>query len=98
MATRHVRIWNLDHKNESALFRSIIMHSIPNDFQNGDSCYQGIMPKNTTNPAISLVAYNIIPLLIGQPALAPITSVMYHSDEGTRPLRGTVTNGLLNPT
>ena len=41
--------------------------------------------QNTINPAISLVAYNIILLLIGPPARAPITSIVYHMDEGTCP-------------
>ena len=40
---------------------------------------------NTTNPAILLVAYNVIPLLIGPPAWASITSIMYHVGEATQP-------------
>ena len=38
-----------------------------------------------TNHAISLVVYNIIPFLIGPPARAPITSLVYQVGEGTRP-------------
>ena len=34
--------------------------------------------QNTTNPAISLVFYNVILLLIGPPLRAPITLIMYH--------------------
>ena len=41
--------------------------------------------KITTNPAISFVVYNVIPLLIGPSALALIISVMYHVGEGHRP-------------
>ena len=41
--------------------------------------------QNTTNPAISLVVNNLIPLLIGTSALAPTTSIIYHVGEGTRP-------------
>ena len=41
--------------------------------------------QNMTNPAISVVAYNVIPLLVGPPARAPITSIVYHVSEGTRP-------------
>ena len=41
--------------------------------------------QNTTNPVISLVVYNVIPILIGQLAYAPITSIMYHLGEGTPP-------------
>ena len=37
-----------------------------------------ITPKN---PAISLVAYNVIPFLIGPPAQAPIISIIYHMGE-----------------
>ena len=36
--------------------------------------------QNIISPASSLVVYNIIPLLIGPPTLAPITSTMYHMD------------------
>ena len=42
--------------------------------------------QNTTNPAILLVVYNVIPILIGPPpAGASLTSIMYHVVEGTRP-------------
>ena len=41
--------------------------------------------QNTTNPAISLVVYNVILFLIGPSARALITSNMYHVGEGTRP-------------
>ena len=37
-----------------------------------------------TDPAISLVVYNVIPILIGPPAPAVINSIMYHVGEGTR--------------
>ena len=47
--------------------------------------------QNTTNPAISLVVYNVIPLLIGPLAPAPITSNRYHTDEETRPCSFPVT-------
>ena len=40
--------------------------------------------QNTTTPAISLVAYNGISLLIGPPARALISSIMYHLGEGNR--------------
>ena len=39
----------------------------------------------TTNHAISLVVNNVISLLIGPPAWAPLVSIMYHVGEGTRP-------------
>ena len=38
--------------------------------------------QNTTNLAISLVAYDVIPFLIVPPAWALITSIMYHVGEG----------------
>ena len=41
--------------------------------------------QNMTNSAISLVANNVIPLPIGQPALALITLIMHHVCEGTQP-------------
>ena len=37
--------------------------------------------QNTTDPAISLVVYNVIPILIGSSAWAPITSTMYQVGE-----------------
>ena len=46
---------------------------------------------NTINPAISLVAYNVIPLLIGASTRALIISSMYHMGEGTRPCQFPVT-------
>ena len=54
-----------------------------------------------TIPAFSLVNYNVIPLLIGQPAILPITSIMYHVGEGTRLVRSssraTDMDGLSSP-
>ena len=44
-----------------------------------------------TNPTISLVVYNVIPFLIGPSALAPITLIMYHVGERTRPCSFSVT-------
>ena len=41
--------------------------------------------QNTTNPEISLVVNNVITLLIGRSKWAPISSIMYHLGEGTRP-------------
>ena len=38
--------------------------------------------QSTTNPEISLVAYNIIALLIGPPARAPMTLNVCHMGEG----------------
>ena len=40
--------------------------------------------QNTTNSAIALVDYNVVPILIGPPAWTPITSIMYHVGERTR--------------
>ena len=40
---------------------------------------------NTTNSAISLLVNNVIPLLIGRSKQAPMTLVMYHVGQGTRP-------------
>ena len=48
--------------------------------------------QNTTNPAISLVVYNVIPLLIGLPERASISSIMYHVGEGNRPCPFLVTS------
>ena len=41
--------------------------------------------QNTTNFAISLVANNVILPLIGSLTGTPITLIMYHASEGTRP-------------
>ena len=41
--------------------------------------------QNTTNSAISLVVYNVIPILIGWSRWAPIYSIMYYVGQGTRP-------------
>ena len=41
--------------------------------------------QNTTNSAISLVVYYVIPLLIGLPVCGPTSLIMYHVGEGTRP-------------
>ena len=46
---------------------------------------------NTTNPIISLVADNVIPLLIVPPARVSVTLIMYHVDEGTRPCPFSIT-------
>ena len=37
--------------------------------------------QNTTNPEISLVVYNVIPVWIGPTARAPITSIVIHMGE-----------------
>ena len=52
-----------------------------------------------SNSAISLAVNIVISLLTGPSAWAPITSIMYHVGEGTRPcpLRGTETDGLPSP-
>ena len=47
--------------------------------------------QNTTNATISLVANNVILRLIGPSTGNPITSIMYHVDEGTRPCSFPVT-------
>ena len=40
--------------------------------------------QNTTKPVISLVVYNVTPLLIGPSEWVLITLIMYHVGEGTQ--------------
>ena len=51
----------------------------------GGRCVVRDDAQNTTNPAISVVVYHIIPLLIGQAVWILIISIMYHVGEGTWP-------------
>ena len=47
--------------------------------------------QNTNKSEISLVVYNVVPLLIGPPARALMTLIVYHVGEGTRPFPFPVT-------
>ena len=50
--------------------------------------------QNTTNSAISLVVYIVIPLVIGPSARTLMNSAVYHGVEGTRPCPFPVTGNV----
>ena len=86
----HVRKENSDLSplfvcKENAFILRLVIHILVRDHA-----------QNTTNSAISLVAYNVIPYLIGPSARALITSIMYHMGQGAWPCPFPVTgNGHL---
>ena len=68
-----------------------LSHDIAHGFSFAIDTFLRDDAQNTTNPAISLVVYIVIPLLIGPSVWAPITSIMCHVGEGTQPCAFPVT-------
>ena len=74
----HIHLFEINIENQQT---SIAQRPLQNDDH----------AQRMSNRAISLVVSNVIPHLIGPSAQAPITLIMYHVGEGTRPCSFPVT-------